>query len=243
MKKLLLLTAAILLFSVHTFAQSAIEPPLITVSGQAEVRVPPDEVVFTLVIESLEKDMLVANERTDVSVRQVLSIARKNNIKPEDVQTSQISVQPKYNTDNMDSEERSKVTRVVVGYEVSKTVGIRLRELSRFDVLLADVLKAGITRLSNLEFRNSQIRKHRDQARVMAIRAAQEKAKLLAREIGQSIGPAYSITEEADFGYGASANQTVTTSRDTPSESESDSALSPGTIPVTARVTVKFRLQ
>jgi len=243
MKKLFLLTTAVLIFSVHTFAQNAIEPPLITVTGQAEVRVPPDEDVFTLVIESVEKDMLVANERTDVSVNHVLSIARKNNIKPEDVQTSQISVQPKYNTDNMDSEERSKVPRVLVGYEVSKTVGILLRELSRFDVLMADLLKAGITRLSNLEFRNSQIRKHRDQARVMAIRAAQEKAKLLAREIGQSIGPAYSITEEVDLGYGASAIQAVTTSRDTPSESESDSALSPGTIPVTARVTVKFRLQ
>ncbi len=240
MKNSILLLAMLLVFSFATFAQDAIEPPLITVTGQAEERVPPDEVVFTLVIESVEKDMLVANERTDVSVKHVLSIARKNNIKPEDVQTSQI---PKYNTDNMDSEERSKVTRVLVGYEVSKTVGIRLRELSRFDVLLADVLRAGITRLSNLEFRNSQIRKHRDQARVMAIRAAQEKAKLLAREIGQSIGPAYSITEEVDLGYGASANQAVTTSRDTPSESESDSALSPGTIPVTARVTVKFRLQ
>jgi uncharacterized protein YggE len=227
MKKSILLLAMLLMFSFATFAQNAIEPPLITVTGQAEVRVPPDEVVFTLVIESVEKDMLVANEKTDVSVKHLLSIARKNNIKPEDVQTSQISVQPKYNTDNMDSEERSKVTRVLVGYEVSKTVGIRLRELSRFDVLLADVLKAGITRLSNLEFRNSQIRKHRDQARVMA----------------QSIGPAYSITEEADLGYGASSNQIVTTSRDTPSESESDSALSPGTIPVTARVTVKFRLQ
>ncbi len=243
MKRIILLLALAPIFSIHAFAQNAVEPPLITVTGQAEVRVPPDEVVFTLAIESLDKDMLVANERTDVSVKHLLSIARKNNIKPEDVQTSQISVQPKYNTDNMDSEERSKVPRVLVGYEVSKTVGILLRELSRFDVLMADLLKAGITRLSNLEFRNSQIRKHRDQARVMAIRAAQEKAKLLAHEIGQSIGPAYSITEEVDLGYGASANQAVITSRDTPSESESDSALSPGTIPVTARVTVKFRLQ
>src|SRR5713226_298956 len=235
MPKFAFLVGFVLMLCVHASAQDLIEPPLITVTGQAEVRVPPDEDVFTLVIESVEKDMLVANERTDVSVKHVLSIARKNNIKPEDVQTSQISVQPKYNTDNMDSEERSKVPRVLVGYEVSKTVGILLRELSRFDVLLADLLKAGITRLSNLEFRNSQIRKHRDQARVMAIRAAQEKAKLLAREIGQSIGPAYSITEEVDLGYGASANQAVITSRDTPSESESGSALSPGTIPVTAR--------
>src|SRR2546421_238199 len=68
----------------------------------------------------------------------------------------------------------------------------------------AEVLKAGITRLSNLQFMDSQIRKHRDEARRMAIRAAQEKARLLAGEIGQSIGPAYSITETSGSDYGRS---------------------------------------
>ena len=138
-----------------------------------------------------------ANSKTDDSVKQILAIARKYDVKPEDVQTSQISVQPKYNTDDLEYEARRGVKRVLIGYQVSKTVAIRLRDISRFDEMLADILKAGITRLSNLEFRDSQLRKHRDEARAMAIRAAKEKATLLASEIGQSIGPAYSITETA----------------------------------------------
>ena len=225
-------------------AQSNIEPPLITVTGQAEVRVPPDEVLFTLAIENVDRDMLVANQKTDDSVKQVLSIARKNNVKPEDVQTSQISVQPKYNTDDMPYDERNKVKRVLIGYEVSKTVAIRLRDLSRFDDLLADVLKAGITSLSNLQFMDSQIRKHRDQARVMAIRAAKEKAQLLAGEIGQSIGPAYSITEYTpDYGRASGTLQTQNAS-DTigGGASGSDTAIAPGSISITAQVTVRFRL-
>ena len=221
-------------------AQTNIEPPLITVTGQAEVRVPPDEVVFTLAVENVDKDMVIASKRTDESVRQILAIARKNNVKPEDVQTSHISVQPKYNTDDLPYESRDKVKRVLIGYEVSKTIAIRLRDISRFDDLLADVLKAGITRLTNLEFRDSQIRKHRDEARRMAIRAAQEKAKLLAGEIGQSIGPAYSITEESGADYSRSINQNVTTTSGASSDSES--ATAPGTISVTAQVTVRFRL-
>src|SRR5438128_4283377 len=194
MKKLLFAVGSILLLGLPAFAQDNIEPPLITVTGQAEVRVPPDEVLFSLAVENVDRDMLVANKKTDDSVKQILAIARKNNVKPEDVQTSQISVQPKYNTDDMEYDQRNRVKRVLVGYQVSKTVAIRLRDISRFDGLLADVLQAGITRLSNLEFRDSQLRKHRDEARRMAIRAAQEKANLLAHEIGQSIGPAYSIT-------------------------------------------------
>ena len=42
MKRSILLLATLLMFSFATFAQNAIEPPLITVNGQAEVRVPPD---------------------------------------------------------------------------------------------------------------------------------------------------------------------------------------------------------
>ncbi len=214
---------------------------MITVTGQAEVRVPPDEVLFTLAVENVDRDMLVANKKTDDSVKQILAIARKNNVKPEDVQTSQITIQPKYNTDDLGYEERNKVKRVLIGYEVSKTIAIRLRDISRFDDLLADILKAGITRLSNLQFLDSQIRKHRDEARRMAIRAAQEKARLLAGEIGQSIGPAYSITEYTpDYGRASGTYQNATTTAGESSESES--AIAPGSLSITAQVTVRFRL-
>lgn len=242
MKRLILLVSIVLLFSIQAFAQDNIEPPLITVTGQAEVRVPPDEVLFTLAVENVDKDMVVANQRTDESVRQILAIARKHNVKPEDVQTSQISIQPKYNTDDLSYEERNRVKRVLIGYEVSKTVAIRLRDISRFDQLLSDFLKAGIARLNNFEFRDSQLRKHRDEARRMAIRAAQEKAKLLAGEIGQSIGPAYSITETSGNDYGRS-NAMQNAAGAAGNASESDSAIAPGTISVTAQVIVRFRLQ
>jgi len=231
-----------MIFSLPALAQNNVEPPLITVTGQAEVRVPPDEVLFTLAVENLDRDMLVANKRTDDSVKQILAIARKNNVKPEDVQTSQINVQPKYNTDDMPYDERNKVNRVLIGYVVSKTVAIRLRDISRFDEMLADVLKAGITRLSNLQFMDSQVRKHRDEARRMAIRAAQEKARLLAGEIGQSIGPAYSIVESGAVPY-APANATQNRIETfIGGNSDSESAIAPGTISISAQVTVSFRL-
>jgi uncharacterized protein YggE len=240
MKKFLITLYILVAFPAVISAQNNIEPPLVTVTGQAEVRVPPDEVLFTLVVENVDKDMVVANQRTDESVKQILAIARKHSVKPEDVQTSQVSIQPKYNTDDMEYDARRNVKRVLIGYQVSKTVAVRLRDISRFDVLLADVLRAGIARLNNFEFRDSQIRKHRDEARRMAMRAAQEKARLLTGEIGQSIGPAYSITETTRD-YAPRAVQNV--SSDVGDSSESESALAPGTISVTAQVTVRFRLQ
>jgi uncharacterized protein YggE len=77
----------------------------------------------------------------------------------------------------------------------------------------------------------------------MAIKAAQEKAHLLAREIGQTIGPAYSITEGGVTPY-ANVTQNVSSGvlgRNATDDSES--AIAPGSISITAQVTVSFRLQ
>src|ERR1700716_2810175 len=114
MKRLPFLFLALLIFSIQALAQSTIEPPLITVTGQAEVRVQPDEVVFTLGVESVDKDMLAAKKKTDDSVKEVLAIAKRNAVKAEDVQTSYISIQPKYNTDDLDYEQRRAVKREFV---------------------------------------------------------------------------------------------------------------------------------
>jgi uncharacterized protein YggE len=243
MKKLLLLLALVLTVSAQVFAQSAVEPSLITVNGQAEVRVPPDEVVFTLGVESVDRDVVAAKTRTDESVKQVLAIARKNNVKPEDMQTSYISVQPKYNTDDADYDQRRTMKREFVGYQVSKTIAVVLRDITHFDWMLTDVLKAGVTRLSNVEFRDSQLRRHRDQARSMAMKAAQEKANMMAREIGQTIGPAYSIREGTTATPYTLSNVSQNSSGSVATESErSEGAIAPGQISVSAQVTVSFRL-
>jgi uncharacterized protein YggE len=246
MKKNVLLVFAIALSASPVLAQNGNDRPLITVSGQAEMRVPPDEVVFTLAVESIDKDVLTAKKKTDESVKAVFALAKDNKINADDVQTSYISVEPKYNTDDFGYGEIPRgMKRVLVGYAVSKTIAIRLKDISRFDPLLSDVLKAGVTKVSNVEFRDSQIRKHRDQARAMAIKAAQEKASLLAREIGQTIGPAFSITEGVVGRYAPSNAMQYTTSviSGDLSASESETAIAPGLISVTAQVTVSFRLQ
>jgi uncharacterized protein YggE len=240
--RLLVLLISLLALAVPVLAQ---DPPLITVSGQAEVRVAPDEVLFTLEVSAIDKDVLAAKKKTDDSVKAVLAIAKDNKVSADDVQTSYISVQPKYNTDDLEYEDRRTMKRIFLGYEVSKTIAVRLRDISRFDSLLSDVLKAGVTKLSNVEFRNSEIRKHRDQARVMAIKAAQAKAYMLAKEINQSVGPAYSITEEGAAPRYASSNytQNVSTVISGDLSSSDSSAIAPGLISVSAQVIVKFRLQ
>jgi uncharacterized protein len=225
----------LLFITVEALAQSTANPPLITVSGEASVKVTPDEVVFRLVVENVDKDLVAAKKLNDERVKGVLALARDYQIAPQDIRTDYISVQPEYKEDKYG---RS----VSVGYQVSKTVAFVLKDFSRFDSLLSDVVKLGVTRVSDVAFRTSQLRKHKDQARALAVKAAREKALAMAQEIDQTIGKAFSIQEEGsiDNRYQVQRNATMEISG---SYSDLESSIAPGQISVTARVVVSFELK
>ncbi len=224
-------------------ARQRSELPLITVTGQAEVRVPPDEVIFSLEVIKLDRDLAAAQSQNDESVRQVLALARRFDVPQQEVKTDYISVEMKYSTDLVDDDDDAtarKLKREFIGYEVSKTVIIRFADLARFEKFFAEVLKVGVSKINSVEFRTTQIRKYKDQARAAAIRAAREKAVALTAEIGQTVGKAHTIQEEG-YGRSASSNNFSTVVSGSFSADES-SSFAPGMITVTAQVTVSFLL-
>ncbi|HAF24035.1 MAG TPA: hypothetical protein DCK93_14205 [Blastocatellia bacterium] len=77
----------------------------------------------------------------------------------------------------------------------------------------------------------------------MAIKAAQEKATALTREIGQTIGKAYSITEEGPNNSSLSSNARNSISFVGGSYSDEESTIALGQISITARVVVSFELK
>lgn len=218
-------------------AQQTVAPSLITVSGQAEIRVAPDEIIFTLEVEKTDKDLAVAKRQNDESVRQILALARRFNVATQDVKTDYITVEMKYET-NDDAEGKSR--REFVGYEVSKTVIIRFTDIARFEEFFSETLKTGVSRIERVEFRTSQIRRHKDEARARAIRAAREKAIALTREIGQTIGRAHSISEEEESR--SAHSNTLSVNPGDSFAADEHSTIAPGMIRVTARVAVSFIL-
>lgn len=236
MTKQILLVLAITLSATSVCAQTAVDRPLITVTGQAEVLVVPDEVAFNLRVVTMEKELAVAKEKNDQIVKTLLALARKYQIPPTQVQTDHIGLSKTYS-----DEELTKKPPVFLGYTVTKKVAIVLRDVSKAEELLGDIFKSGVSNIEDVDFRTTQIRKYKDQARAMAIKAAQEKATALAREIGQTIGKAYSIQEEGQTYGGLPNNNFSTVVRGSYSDDESTIAL--GQISITARVVVSFELK
>jgi uncharacterized protein YggE len=240
MNKKLFLLFALALSATSVCAQKEIERPLITVTGQAEIMVVPDEVAFSLSVVTMEKELPAAQANNDQIVKTLLALARKYQVPANKVQTGYISVSQRF-TD----EDVTKKPAVFLGYTVTKNVGIILQDVSKAESLLADIFKSGVSSIQSVSFRTSELRKHKDLARAMAIKAAQEKAVALTKEIGQSIGKAYTITEDAPNVYAYSQNRSNSNfAFDSGVSSESGgSTIALGQISITAQVTVSFELK
>ena len=217
-------------------AQERPEPPHVTVAGEAEMNVAPDEVKFDVTLQSFGKELKTAKAQTDERLKGLIALAQKHGVAESDTQTDYVKVEPRFKG-NDDS-------KAFLGYWVRKDLVFTLRDVSRAEGLLSELMDFGVWRINRISFQTSQMRKYRDQARALAMRAAQEKAAALATAVGQKIGKAITIEEEAPSRGGPPPNysaNTVLFDRDGSTASEGTLAL--GLIKVNARVTVKFELE
>src|SRR5438105_1321329 len=116
-------------------AQSSVTPSTISVTGDAEVRVVPDEVILILGVETSDKDLMTAKRENDERIKKLLAVTARYEIKPEHVQTDYINIEPRY-TD-------SYAQREFIGFFVRKTIIITLKDTSKFEDVLTESLQEG----------------------------------------------------------------------------------------------------
>lgn len=223
--------------------------PSITVSGAAEVQIAPDEVVLSLEVTKLNKDLQTAKRLNDDSVGKILELTLRFGVLPQNVQTAHVSVDMKYEsirdakTNIYDGDGGEIGKRIFKGYEVSKIVKVKLTEITRFEEFFTEVLKTGLSEVTSVQFETSKLRETKDKAREMAIKAAKEKATAMTAAIGQTIGKAIKIVEGAVSNQGYS-NLSLNSRAFAPGATFSEplTTFAPGAIKVEAQVTVSFLL-
>jgi len=161
------LLVAVLLLTVSTGYAQPPESSNIDITGDAAINVAPDRVRTDLGVESRNKVLDTAIAQNDAIVRRVIGAARDFHIEEGDIQTDSIHVEMAY-----DSHDGT----VVDYYQVTKSVQVFLRDVSKFEPLLTGVLRAGANHIYDVQFSTSELRKYRDQARALAVKAAIEKA-------------------------------------------------------------------
>ncbi len=242
--KTILMAALLALASGICRAQTA--PPSVDVQAEAEVKVVPDEVLILFGVETSNLKLTAAKTENDTVVKKLLAITQDMNVDPKFVQTDFIQIEPTW-------EQDADGSRKHLEYRVRKNISVTLRDVPKFETLLSRALEAGVNYVHGVQFRTTELRKHRDRARSMAIQAAREKAELLASQLGQHIGEPRRIAEYGGgwyspyswwgTGYGNYSNAQAQISNQAGSSSSAEGPIALGQITITASVTVSFALR
>jgi uncharacterized protein YggE len=210
----------------------------ISVSGSAEVKVTPDEVDLNVTVETRNANLDQAKRDNDDRIAGALRFLKQNGVKEKDIQTDYLSIQPIF-----DSREKLAVTPGL--YQVRKGIGIRLLDVGNFDTIFTGLINNGVNYVLGIEFRTSELRKYKDQARVMAVRAAKEKAEAMAAELGVKVGlPTNISVNEWSSSMSRQGGMNQNASQDAArSSGEGGESFSAGQISVSATVNVSFVLE
>ncbi|MBL4805336.1 MAG: SIMPL domain-containing protein [Alphaproteobacteria bacterium] len=196
------LLAGLLLFSAPLSAHAQIEQSsnrTISVTGEGEVRVVPDQVLISMVAETRGPELLDTQKQNDVSVKAVVDYATKTlDVEEKHVQTDFVNVEPVYRNCNYNDELAGKCNPLdIIYYKVRKGIQVRLNDLTQYEELITKSLQSGVTHIDDVQFITTELRKHRDKAREMAAQAAQEKAQAVAETLGVTVKKPMTINTES----------------------------------------------
>ena len=191
MKRLIALLGFVCLFAVAGIAQSQPERRVIEVSGSAERYVTPDTFTFKITLfERMENKQKITIEQQESALRAELTRLGVDVAK--DLSVYDIS----------STYFRQKKVKDVLG---TKDYRLMIRDLNKIAQLQELADRLNIAKLDLIDSENSEMTRHRREVKIEAIKAAKAKAEYLLAAIGERLGKAVSIKEEAEAtGYSTS---------------------------------------
>jgi len=175
-------------FAVPALAESDF-PSAISVTGEAQISVPPDLAHIDAGVASDGKTAREASEANNTAMGKVLAALKGAGIDEKDFRTTRLSLQPQY------AANRSGPSPIV-GYRSSNRVTIKLRDVSKVASVIDALVGAGANDIGNVSFSVSQASKLLDDARERAVADARRKAEIYANAAGAMLGAPLNISEE-----------------------------------------------
>ena len=172
----------------------------ITVSGQAERKVVPDEAHINVNLNAQDKDMAKARAAHQGKLDALMKIVDEAGIDERKVRTQSSNLQPVYTYRNNNGQSE----RVFEGYRAQTNLDITVGDTKKLGGLMDKIAAAGFEQGANTEWGDlmsvyytlSDPDKVRDEMLVQAIGNAKEKAERMASAASASLGNVYQINEQ-----------------------------------------------
>lgn len=167
----------------------------ISVSGQGTVTLEPDVAVLSLGVSVTAGTARAARDQAAEAMQDLLDSLRANGIDDDDIQTTQLSVGAEYDYSGYGRPR-------IIGYRVSNTVSVKVRDLDRVADVVDDAVEAvgDVVRINGLTFTLDDPTAALEQARAQAMAEARAKAQQLAELAGVQLGQPIAISESSPGG-------------------------------------------
>ena len=214
------------------------------------VNVTPDRALIKLGVQSNGKSAKEAQAKNSATINQVVKALKSQGIEAKDIATDWYTIEPLY-------EDYDSLS--IKGYRIYNIVEVTMRDAGKSNDAIIAAFQAGANQVVDVQFYTSELRKYRDQAREMAMKAAREKADALASAAGSGVNCILTINENTQSNfysggwgwYGYGSNQNLMTQNVVqnvaPAGGESstldDGPLSAGQISVRAEINASFGLK
>lgn len=235
-RSLSILFAALLLGACTQSAAPAddFNGPRVSVQGEAMVEVAPDLLEVQFSVTHIADEVAVATADVSTRTKAALTAVKQAGVADEDIRALSISVQPQW--DWHEGERRFR------GHEASRTVELKLRDVSAWPALLAALVAAGVDRIDSVEPSHSDRQAIARDALRDALRDARARADVLAAAAGAEVTEVHSITETGR-NYTVARQHRAEVTMAAPPPAADAGAYEPGMITITSNVQATFRMR
>ena len=207
---------------------------LITVEGEGKVTVKPDLAVTTMGMMAEGKTVTEAQKKNTDVMNNLLAKLKALGIAEKDIQTANYNVYPQY-----DYKDGASVLK---GYQVSQSLTVKIRDLSKADKVLSLAGEVGANNVSGIQFTFDDTDVYTAQARQLALKKVEDKVKLLSQQLGVRF---LNVTSYYEYNndQGVYSMKAMDSAMGMGGAVASVPEIQPGTNDVTLRVSVTFQVQ
>lgn len=184
------LAAAAALATPSQAQESKTMPRIISLNGHGEVKSKPDMAIVSVGVMSQGTTAREALTANTAAMQKIFAALKTAGIEAKDIQTSNFSVNPRFQYD-----QENKKPPLVVGYDVSNMVSVSVRKLDTLGAVLDTMVSEGSNQINGIGFAIADDQNMQDEARKLAVADAERKAKLYAATTGVTLGQIMSVSE------------------------------------------------
>jgi len=212
------LALALLCCGSATFAQPTPQVPvsplgpnstLLSITAEGRSNRTPDIAGFSAGVVTQASNAGEAIASNARRMNQVVAALRGAGIAQRDIQTSAVSLQPRYSDPDRETQiaretgrpippDRSAGPRII-GYEARNTVQVRVRRLGEMGRIIDTLVAQGANEVNGPSFSLDEPRVALDEARTEAVAEARRRAELYARAAGMRVVRILSISESGGY--------------------------------------------